>query len=310
MRSLPLFPSSRLIPSPRLPTFTPPRPAALPGPVTTRSIPIFLFSTRMLSLTRSTEHYRKVPDVYHSSWFYRCGSPYEKWLMDLILDCFKINMRAENTVIADLGGGTGRCASLLHDAADIKLNVLCVDPSADMLALAQQRPGVDILEQDCVAFASSLLDRSFDIFLLKEMIHHVPVELISEVFANLYRGLRSNGLCLVVTRPSVNIDYPFFEAAKTIWRKAQPDAQVYKDAMLTSGFQSVVVREHIFPVRMQQSAWLGAIADRVWSTFSHDNFSDDELERGIIEIAAQHPPDERGDIEFKERLIFIEGLKC
>jgi ubiquinone/menaquinone biosynthesis C-methylase UbiE len=255
------------------------------------------------------EHYRKAPDVYHDSWFYRCGSPYEKWQLALILNCCERNMSPENTVIADLGGGTGRCASLLHDAAGLKLNILCVDPSADMLALAQQRPGVDILEQDCVAFASLLLDQSFDIFLLKEMIHHVPVEAILDMLSNLYRGLRPNGLCLVVTRPSVNFEYPFFEAAKTIWRKAQPDAQVYKAAMLAAGFQHVVVREHTFPVRMKQSAWISAIANRVWSTFSHDNFSDDELERGIAEIAEQHLADERGDIEFNERLIFIEGRK-
>ena len=262
----------------------------------------------MPSLESSTEHYRKAPDVYHESWFYRHGSPYEKWQLALILNCCDSIMNA-NTAIADIGGGTGRCASLLRDAACLTRNVLCVDPSADMLALAQQRPGVDILEQDCVAFASSLRDQSFDFFLLKEMIHHVPMGAIGDMYANLYRGLRSNGLCLSVTRPSVNIDYPFFEAAKAIWRKAQPDAQVYKAAMLAAGFQRVVVREHTFPVRMPQSAWLSTIARRVWSTFSHDNFSDEELERGIADIAAQYPADERGDIEFNERLIFIEGTK-
>ena len=177
-----------------------------------------------------------------------------------------------------------------------------------MLAIAKQRPGVDICEQYCVAFASSLRDHSFDIFLLKEMIHLVPVEVLNDVFTDLYRGLRSNGLCLVVTRPSV-IEYPFFDSAKTIWRKAQPDAQVYKAAMLIAGFQRVVVREHTFPVRMQQSAWLSAIANRVWSTFSNDNFSDDELERGIAEIASQYPANEHGDIEFNEQQIFIEAMK-
>ena len=254
-------------------------------------------------------HYKLASDVYHDSWFHRCGSPYEKWQTALIHNSCDSIMKTKTVLIADIGGGTGRCGSLLHDAAGLTRNVLCVDPSADMLAIAKQRSCVDVLEQDCIGFASSLQSQSFDIFILKEMIHCLCIEAIGDMFANLHRGLRQNGLCLVVTRPSVNIDYPFFEAAKTIWREQQPDAEVYRTSMISAGFQNVTVREHSFPVRMQMSIWISAIANRVWTTFSRDNFSDVELERGIAEIIRSHPADAHGDVHFDERLIFVEGVK-
>jgi ubiquinone/menaquinone biosynthesis C-methylase UbiE len=258
---------------------------------------------------KSQCHYNNTSSVYHDSWFYQSGSPYEKWQLALILNSCQRNLLSKNAAVADIGGGTGRFAFLIHEDSGLKQDVLCVDASLDMLSLAEKRNGVKTVHQDCTHFATDAPNDSFDVFLLKEVIHHVPAEHINSVYANLHRALKPDGLCLTITRPTTGIDYPLFDAAKDLWHKAQPDAQVYKAAMLAAGFRRVSVREHAFPVRMPQSAWLGAIASRVWSTFSRDNFSDEELARGIAEVAARHPADERGDIGFDERLLFVEGSK-
>jgi len=255
------------------------------------------------------DHYVKVPKLYHQAWFYRKDSPFETWQLSLIRNAVEGRLDESLCRVADVGGGTGRFAQLLHSSLGLKQNVLCVDLSPDMLSQASQLPGVDTLLKDCVEFAAELPEACFDRFLLKEVVHHVPPKDLGAFYRGLYTGLRKDGVCLTVTRPKERIEYPFFEQARQVWIRDQPEATDFATAMELAGYKGVTIREHTFPVTLSKQLWMDMVSDRFWSTFARSNFDDDELAAGIQEIDAAFPADERGDISFNERMIFIEGYK-
>lgn len=257
--------------------------------------------------SHATEHYQRVPKVYHGAWFYNKDSPYELWQLSLIRNVFERNM-TPSCKIVDIGGGTGRFAHLLHGSMKLEKNILCVDLSADMLEQAKGLKGVDVLESDAVKFAEGIKDFTFDRVLLKEVIHHVSEDDLDMFFQNVFRMLNNDGICLIITRPKETIEYPFFKNAREVWRLGQPDASIFKNSMERAGFKAVNISEVNFPVRIPKKHWLEMLSDRFWSTFSTDNFSDDELKNGIKEVDLRYPEDENGNLSFSEKMIFIEGV--
>ena len=253
-------------------------------------------------------HYQKASEVYHDM-FYRYDTPYETWLVDCIMQQARTVPLVRTSLVADVGGGTGRFSSLIYKAAGLINDVKCVDFSKKMLDSAGKLNGVDAVHQDCVDFANGVQVNSFDMFLIKEMIHHLPVAHLNTFYSNLHRGLRRNGLCLTITRPKDNIDYPMFEAAKSVWSRNQPSAEIFEAAMVAAGFTRTTVLLRTFPIQVPKSAWLRFIAGRVWSTFDHQNFSNDELAKGIADLEDLMVADEHGDITFEERLVFVVGFK-
>ena len=79
--------------------------------------------------------------------------------------------------------------SLLYKAADLKNNVTCVDFSKDMLESEGKLKGVDAVCQDCVDFAAGVQVNSFDMFLIKEIIHSLLVTHLNTFYSNLHQGL-------------------------------------------------------------------------------------------------------------------------
>lgn len=73
-------------------------------------------------------HYDTVNQAYHKAFFYT--GEYEDWQKQNILR--RLELRPGDRLV-DIGGGTGRFASLLHGAAGLTHPALCVDPSAGML---------------------------------------------------------------------------------------------------------------------------------------------------------------------------------
>ena len=104
---------------------------------------------------------------------------------------------------------------------------------------------------------------------------------------------------MVCTRPRDDVEYPFFEAAREVWRAAQPSADHFVEAFQKHGF-SCRVDVAAYPAVIDREVWLGMMRNRFWSTFA--GFSDGELDAGVAEVAAAHPP---GPIAFEERVVFI-----
>lgn len=253
------------------------------------------------------DHYCVVPETYHEAWFYSINSPYEKWQLKKLLAIFAKGLDNEHARIADIGGGTGRFAHLLHRDLSLHHPVICVDNSKDMLPQVSHDGVIPVLN-DAVTYAKNLEESCLDRILLKEVVHHICPDEVRDMYAGLFRALMPGGLCLTVTRPKVDIDYPFFASAKTVWMRSQPDVAEWVEAMKWGGFSNVDVTIHSFPVVMPLAQWTGMIRNRMWSTFSSENFTDEEIEEGIREIEAKYASKDPGDISFSERLIFLCGI--
>ena len=253
------------------------------------------------------DHYKRLTSSYHDAWFYHQDSPYERWQLKHILDVFAPACDAAECRIADVGGGTGRFADLLFRELKLKHKVLCVDNSAAMLSKVPEDT-VKPVHEDAVRFALHAPPNSYDRVLLKEVVHHVEShDALREMFSGLRGCLRVGGICLIVTRPSTEIDYPFFDKAKTVWIAHQPKASFYTSIMTAAGFGNVKVEMHDFPVTMPLSQWTGMVANRMWSTFAEEHFSEDELLEGLREIEAKYKKDGEDAVSFNERMVFIRG---
>jgi len=244
-----------------------------------------------------SEHYALLSKGYHGAFFYT--GDYERWQLDNILSRFELQQAHR---LVDIGGGTGRFASLLRDAAGLD-RVLCVDPSASMIEEAARLPGVDTVCQGGAAFA---LDAKihYDRVLVKEVVHHLSDEDLTKMFRGMLAQLNPGGLALVCTRPHV-VEYPFFRAALEVWSQQQPPMEYYVECMRVAGFHDVRCDVVAYPAVVDKGWWLQMVRSRFWSTFSH--FSEEELAQGLEEISAKHAGSET--IAFSEKMIFITARK-
>lgn len=241
------------------------------------------------------QHYNQLATQYHKAYFYTQDSDYEKWLLDQILITLSIS---SNHSVCDLGGGTGRFAHLIHQAVKLKQPVTCVDSAQKML---QQQPTVQPICMNMEEFVST--EPLFDRILIKEAIHHVSIFYLEPFFKHIYAMLQPDGKLLIVTRPKY-VDYPIPDRAKTVWASTQLDAQVYVDALHYSGFESIVTTVHEFSVELEKTEWFQMIRARMWSVFSEEYFTEQELETWIQECS-----DWGEKVTITDRLIFICALK-
>ena len=268
------------------------------------------------------DHYKNVSASYATAFFYT--GEYEDWQKGHILRCLRL---APEQRLVDIGGGTGRFAHLLHEAAALQQEAVCVDPSASMLEEAAALEGVATEHCGGVEWASK--PERYDRALIKEVVHHLtddelgtmyggifnqvlpkplpsrrltPLPLTAELTAALAQ-LSAGGVCLTCTRPDI-VEYPFFDAALEVWKRQQPPMEHYVGIMERAGF-SVSVEVADYPATLGTEWWLEMVANRFWSTFSH--FSDEELAAGIEEIKARHGGAE--SISFTEKMVFITATK-
>jgi len=238
-------------------------------------------------------HYDRVAASYHDAYFY--SNAYEQWQHDQVLE--RLQLQPQHRV-ADIGGGTGRFVGLLKDTVQLATAPTCVDPSGAMLD-AHDRSDVAFVQSDARAYVEGLPQNSLDRVLLKEVVHHFDEDELAAICRALHESLDENGRVLVCTRPRDNIEYPFFAAARDVWRAAQPPAEYFVEAFQKAGF-ACTVEVAVYPAVIDREVWLGMMRNRFWSTFS--GFSDAELAAGVAEVAAAYAP---GNITFEERVVFV-----
>lgn len=243
------------------------------------------------------EHYKNVAAVYDRQVFYDTSGPLVQWQKNLVQTHLALKPADR---LVDIGGGTGGFTELLARAVDATDSQMTVcEPSAEMLAVAAQRkaPSLETVHADARGFAS--LGKTCEKILLKEVMHHIPVEERTDTFKELASVLSPGGRLLVLTRPH-RPQYPFFAAAMETWAAGQEEYAEFKHAMEEAGF-TVQVFEERFPMCIRKSTWYDMIRTRWWSHFHA--FSDAELEDGIQELEASFPDQE--ELSFDEVEIFL-----
>ncbi|KAK7240142.1 hypothetical protein SO694_00117093 [Aureococcus anophagefferens] len=225
-------------------------------------------------------HYDAVAQHYGEADFYKRG-PYRDWQLAVIRAALRLEPGAR---LADVGGGDGAfgldCVRAASRAGPSR------SPSR------RRRLGAGRGRARC----SRLL--------LKEVVHHPAARAAFFADARANR-LAAGGRALVVTRPRVDIDYPFWDAARDVWAAHQPSEADLADELRAAGFSAVDVSVEAYAMEMPLERWLDLVAARFWSTFAH--FDDAALAAGIADVRARATPDAAGAIRFEERLVLIDA---
>lgn len=246
---------------------------------------------------RRLRHYDDIAEGYQDAFFYTDGSDYNTWYVEVVTEALALSSQDK---LVDIGGGTGNFTAALAEHSGLRQKPLNVEPFEEMVK--KSPPSLDTLQLDAHAFATDAkANHSYDRLLMKEVVHHIEADKLGETFTGICSQLKPGGRVLIVTRPSKDIEYPFFKAAYEVWQQDQAECSVYVDVLLKAGFASVETRIKPYPCVIEKAQWFRMIKQRFWSTFS--NFTEEELDAGIKELEEKY--ELQTHLEFTDKLVFI-----
>ena len=149
--------------------------------------------------------------------------------------------------------------------------------------------------------------------LMKELIHHLEAKDRVRIFCAMQQELQPMDKnvklpsLLIITRPQYNHDYPLWSEARQVWAENQPSLEAIQKELMEAGFCHTEHSIEAYSCSIALDRWLAMIKARFWSTFS--DFTDQELEEACQRITRDEANriDEKGDIHFEDRLLFITG---
>jgi len=244
---------------------------------------------------RLSHHYKNIAGEYNDALFFAHG--YRKWLVELIIK--ELEIRKKDFVV-DLGGGTGIVSKMICDKVCLEKDVLCVDPSKEMLNCAAKLSGVSTLCSTALAFVQKEHLR-YNKILIKEAVHHFENRM--NKWNGIYRQLYAKGRLLIITRP-IFPDFPFFKAALNSFKQCQPDYHIILKELEDAKFSLKLEIKDYF-LKINKTRWFELIRQRFMSNLIP--FTDEQLNSGIKELEQKYR--EKEILEFVDRLIFIGGTK-
>jgi hypothetical protein len=118
-------------------------------------------------------------------------------------------------------GGTGNTLLQLRKLCDEGNSIqgTCVEPSDAMRQVNDGIDGIKFVDNDVLSWVNSNSDdgHTYTHILFKEMVHHIPIEELHEIFAKLKDKLDKDGIVLIVTRNQLYQDFPLPAAARYVW---------------------------------------------------------------------------------------------
>lgn len=256
---------------------------------------------------KNMHDYCSIANNYHSCLFYTQGGAIEQWQFANICELLHLKSNSELDIL-DLGAGSCRLAEML--LASSKCKIVCVDSSPEMLKISGNsslKTQTQRLIKICTSaqeFVQNCRPNSFDIIILKEVIHHFPRKQLDTLITNLRAILQPNGTVLICTRPQRDIGYPFFNSALEAWAAVQPDYNIYIDSLVKAEYRNIQCSELSLPVQIPLNEWIEFIRARIWSNFSSQYFSDFELEKGINELLRKYSSEQQ-ILSFNEKQVYI-----
>lgn len=262
---------------------------------------------------------------YEDAFFYEPGD-YQVYLCNLVRDRLGVSSCTpkEKRRLLDIGGGTGNFTRQLVEGIS-NMQAVVVDP---FLESSSQNDDADdqvrFVKAGAECFATNSPENKewwrsdYHQVLMKEVIHHLNEKDRVDIFTGIRQEMqqlttRNAELpppsLLIITRPQHEHDYPLWSEARKVWALNQPSLEQIVGELKQAGFHDISHSVESYPCSTPLSRWLAMIQSRFWSTFS--NFSDEELQEACERITRDEKDriDDKGDIRFEDRLLFITARK-
>lgn len=170
--------------------------------------------------------------------------------------------------ILDIGGGTGQVAMMINEELKLKKPIVCVDPSKEMLQVAQSRGNIETVHSS----AEDFLSLQYEKYPLKKIIingciHHLDSD---TVFSALAKNMSEDGMC-IVTVYSIEPGFTIYKAFD------QNKMNKLITTIKSHGLNAKEVRKAQEPRRMEKKDFFDAIRAR--ATTYLEKLSDEELEK-------------------------------
>jgi trans-aconitate methyltransferase len=240
------------------------------------------------------KHYRRIANRYSDYLSYS-----DDFVPTLAAKMAEMLRLQEDDVLVDLGGGSGIYTAALLDQVELREPVVLVDYFAEMLEQVPDDLPVEKVNMDALAFASE--PRRYDKLLIKETVHHIDDRPL--LMRRLYERLEPGGALLLVHVPP-ELDYPLFEAALERAKSWHADPDELESQLREVGFETdrdAVDWRH----RLPKQRYFDMVASGYMSVLS--SFSDEELRRGVEEMAETHADAEV--LEFTDHFDYLVGYK-
>ncbi len=240
----------------------------------------------------NSNHFDTIADLYDDAWDF--SETYNSQVLQYISSFLDLK---KDDVLLDIGGGTGKICNQLNKINNL-CKAICIEPSADMIEKASLLNKIETICTGAVEFFESNKIKYTKI-LMKEMIHHIPLKKLKDIFSTIYSTIDENGKILIVTRPQ-HINFPLFRKAKEAFVQNQPNYSLIVEILKQVGFHAVIKNRDL-NVNLSMHKWLSMVKNRFMSDLAP--FSDFEIEIGIQEIKSKFKS--QNILTFKDNLIFI-----
>ena len=158
---------------------------------------------------------------------------------------------------------------------------------------ACERKDVAFVQSDARAYVDGLGPKELDRVFLKEVVHHFADDELASICAGLHKALDGTAAWSSARgRAAMSSTRSSRPRATSGARRSRPRTTLLRPSR-KHGF-SCRVDVAAYPAVIDREVWLGMMRNRFWSTFA--GFSDGELDAGIAEVAAAHPP---GPVAFR-----------
>ena len=254
-------------------------------------------------VTCATDHYDRIARNYDTHY-----KGLHKAILPVILD--KMKFVPDSDVLLDLGSGTGTLAHTIKREANLKHNVICVEPSEAMVSEAKVMDGIIVCQSTAEEFISS---KSVDKYLFNKVLiafcsHHF-VHSRRFLFEKFSERLPAGGAILIIDRKQETC-LPLFKLALEKHHKAHANdltSDQYSDLVGPLGFEVKswdITLEYV----STKLLWYKTLRERFIS-FMYE-ISDEEIEDGIRELEVCFDKVEDNDnIEIKDSVVVHKLIK-
>jgi SAM-dependent methyltransferase len=193
---------------------------------------------------------------------------------------------AAGHALIDIGCGTGATTAAL--ARRFALEVVGVDPSSEMLAVAADRDCVECRFVRARAEQLPFRDDSFDRALMQTAVHLMDR---LAAFAEVRRVLRPDGTLTILTVDPAGVDdfwlADWFPSYPSIDRARFPSGTTLRDELRRAGFAEVDVRHRARELHFTRERALAMLRSRFASSFAV--MRDEEYDAGVERAQREMP---------------------